>query len=418
MRLDRAAPGAPGALATWPLRDLDVPGLRRSGVRPVPFRQFVLKVHSRCNLACSYCYIYEGADSTWRERPVRVADATMRHTAARIAEHVRAHRLTSVRVDLHGGEPLLAGAGPLLRHIALLRETVPAGCSVDFGLQTNGTLLTPETLTGLTAAGVRIGLSLDGGSPRHNLPRADHAGRPAWPAMARAARLLSRHPEGYAGILCTIDLANDPRDVVSSLFDLRPPALDLLLPHANWSTVPPGVAPVDPDTLRLPHERPTPYGDWLAEAFDLWWGRRGRPSVRIRLFSEIIALLLGRPSVTEAVGLSPVATVIVDTDGAIEQVDSLKTAYEGAPATGLDVRRNTFDEALDHPGIAARHLGRDALGQGCRDCPLVAVCGGGNYAHRYSTRSGFRHPTVYCADMARLIRHVADRLSTVIDASP
>ncbi|WP_428957550.1 FxsB family cyclophane-forming radical SAM/SPASM peptide maturase [Streptomyces sp. cg35] len=416
--MDRTAPGASSALATWPLRDLDVPGLRRSGVRPVPFRQFVLKVRSRCNLACSYCYIYEGADSTWRERPTQVTGATVRDTAARIAEHVRTHRLTSVRVDLHGGEPLLGGAGPLLRHVTTLREALPANCAVDFGLQTNGTLLTTRALTDLTAAGIRVGLSLDGGSARHNLLRTDHGGRPAWPAVARAARLLARHPGAYAGILCTIDLSNDATDVVSSLFELHPPALDLLLPHANWSTPPPGVAPADPGMLRLPHDRPTPYGDWLAEAFDLWWARRSRPSVRIRLFSEIIALLLGRPSVTEAVGLSPVATVVIDTDGAIEQVDSLKTAYEGAPATGLDVRRNSFDEALDHPGIAARHLGRDALGPACRECPLVAVCGGGNYAHRYLALSGFRHPTVYCADMARLIRHVSDRLSTEIGTSP
>ncbi|MEV1023568.1 FxsB family cyclophane-forming radical SAM/SPASM peptide maturase [Streptomyces sp. NPDC050264] len=399
------------------MRDLDVPGLRRSGVRPVPFRQFVLKVHSRCNLACSYCYIYEGADSTWRERPTRVADVTMRHTAARVAEHVRTHRLTSVRIDLHGGEPLLGGTAPLLRYVALVRESVPADCAVDFGLQTNGTLLTPGAVAELAAAGVRIGLSLDGGSPRHNLQRADHAGRPAWPAVARAASLLSRHPDTYAGILCTIDLVNDPTEVASSLFALRPPALDLLLPHANWSTPPPGIAPADPTAVRLPHDRPTPYGDWLAEAFDLWWTRRGEPPVRIRLFSEIITLLLGRPSVTEAVGLSPVATVVVDTDGAIEQVDSLKTAYEGAPATGLDVRRNSFDQALEHPGIAARHLGRDALGAGCRACPLTAVCGGGNYAHRYSAHSGFRHPTVYCADMARLIRHIAGRVRAEMGTS-
>lgn len=59
--------------ALWPLEKLDVAALRRSGLRAVPFRQFVLKVNGRCNLACSYCYVYEGADSSWRDRPNRVS---------------------------------------------------------------------------------------------------------------------------------------------------------------------------------------------------------------------------------------------------------------------------------------------------------------------------------------------------------
>lgn len=418
MRLEDGAVAASRALAPWPLDELDVPGLRREQVRAVPFQQFVLKVNSRCNLACSYCYIYESADTTWRNRPPRVSDATMRATAHRIGEHVRAHGLPAVRIDLHGGEPLLAGAGPLLRYAAEVGAALPADCAVTFGVQTNGTLLTRGVLDALTAVGIRVGLSLDGGSAAHNRGRIDHSGRPAWPAALRAARLLREFPGTYAGILCTVDVRNDPAEVLRSLNTLRAPSLDLLLPHANWTTPPPGIAARDPRDLPLPHARPTPYGDWLCAAFDQWWQWRDRPATRIRLFAEIIALLLGMPSRTESVGLSPAATAVVDTDGAIEQVDSLKTAYQHAPETGLDVHRHAFDEALEHPGMVARQLGTAALAPGCLACPVGAVCGGGNYAHRYLAHSGFRNPTVYCADMARLIRHIADRLETAITASP
>ncbi len=121
-------------------------------------------------------------------------------------------------------------------------------------------------------------------------------------------------------------------------------------------------------------------------------------------------LLLGAPSATEALGTSPVATVVIEADGAIEQIDSLKSAYEGAAATGLDVFRHPFDAALDHPGIVARQLGARGLCDTCRACPLQRVCGGGNYAHRYRAGAGFHHPSVYCADLQRLIRHAARRL--------
>ncbi|GEC07490.1 hypothetical protein SSP24_51450 [Streptomyces spinoverrucosus] len=392
----------------WPYAALDT-----TAHRPTPLRQFVLKVHSRCNLDCSYCYLYRGRDDGWRDRPPRTPEPTMRRTAARIAEHVRAHGLDRIRVELHGGEPLLAGPEPVLAYTRAVREAVPAGCRVTATVQTNGTRLTDTALDALAGAGVRVGLSLDGGRAAHNARRVDHAGRPAWPAARAAARRLAARPESYAGILCTIDLDADPHDVYRSLLDLAPPSVDFLLPHANWAHPPPGQPPGRPGRHR---PRPTPYGDWLAVVFDDWWDG-GRQRTRVRLFQEIAALLLGAPSRAEAVGLSPMAAVVVETDGAIEQVDSLRSAYPGAAETGLDVFRNSFDQALRHPGIAARQLGERALAPECLGCPVGRVCGGGNYVHRYAPGTGFRHPSVYCADLERLVRHVADRLERTVRGS-
>ena len=87
-------------------------------------------------------------------------------------------------------------------------------------------------------------------------------------------------------------------------------------------------------------------------------------------------------------------------------------------AAGLDVFRHSFDEALRHPGVAARQAGAAALAAQCRACPLLRVCGGGHYAHRYRAGHGFRNPSVYCADLQRLIRHVAARLAGTAPAGP
>ncbi|MET7570283.1 FxsB family cyclophane-forming radical SAM/SPASM peptide maturase [Streptomyces sp. NPDC005492] len=391
--------------ALWPLEELDVAELRRSGVRAVPFRQFVLKVNGRCNLACSYCYVYEGADSSWRDRPNRVSPAVVRRTATRIAEHAAAHRLTSLQINLHGGEPLLAGASNLVAQVNAVREAVRERCgrtcAVDASVQTNGTLLTEHAVAELADAGVRIGVSLDGGSPWLNRHRRDHAGRSSWTATVAGLRVLRSRPEAYAGILSVIDPSSDPAEVYTSFAEFEPPTMDLLLPHANWAF---------PPAAKGPH----PYGDWLIRVFDLWFDA-GERAVPIRLFHEIIALLFGLPGRAEAVGNSPVVAVVVDTDGTIEQVDSLKTAYAGAPATGCDVFRHTFDDVLDHPGVVARQLGTAALAPTCLACPLAEVCGGGNYAHRYRPVEGFRNPSVYCADLELLIRHIAGRVRGAAD---
>ncbi|MFE4332721.1 FxsB family cyclophane-forming radical SAM/SPASM peptide maturase [Streptomyces sp. NPDC056831] len=380
------------------------------GRLPVPFGQFIVKVHGRCNLACRYCYLYEGPDHTWRARPAAAASVVLDRTADRIAEHAAAHGLHNVALVLHGGEPLLVGADRLAALAGRVRDLVPVDCTVHTTVQTNATLLTDARVATLARHGIRIGISLDGGLAAHNTRRTDHAGRPSWPAASRGARLLAdQHPDAYAGILTVVDPQTDPIEMYESLLALRPPALDLLLPHGNWTNPPPGL----PDAGTAPTVpepgRPTPYGDWLTTVFDRWWPA-GRRETRIRLFEECIALLLGLPAATESLGLDPVNAIVVETDGTIEQVDSLKSAYDTAAATGLDIFRHTFDDALRHPGVAARQAGADALAAACRACPVLTVCGGGHYAHRYRADNGFTNPSVYCADLERLVRHIAGRL--------
>ncbi|GAA1178187.1 hypothetical protein GCM10009654_39360 [Streptomyces hebeiensis] len=387
---------------------------RVTGAAPVPFGQFIVKAHGRCNLACRYCYLYAGPDHTWRTRPATASPAVLDRTADRIAEHAAAHGLDALSLVLHGGEPLLVGAERLGRFAALVRDRVGPGRAVHATVQTNATLLTEHRAAVLARYGVRVGISLDGGLPAHNALRTDHAGRPSWPAAARGARLLAaRHPEAYAGILTVVDPRTDPVELYESLLALRPPALDLLLPHGNWTAPPPGLPGGDPGRHAPGAGRTTPYGDWLCAVFDRWW-RAGRREVRVRLFEECVALLLGLPGATESLGLDPVNAVVVETDGSIEQVDSLKSAYDTAAATGLDVFHHTFDDALRHPGIAARQAGAGALAATCRACPLLTVCGGGHYAHRYRAGHGFGHPSVYCADLDRLVRHVAAALDTAL----
>lgn len=387
--------------APWPYARLDVPALRAAGHRPHPIRQFVLKTRSRCNLACTYCYVYEMADQGWRGQPAVMAPATAARAAERIAEHAAAHGLTHVDLVLHGGEPLLTSPARLAEPVDAVRAAVARSspCTrVTATVQTNGTLLTRGRLAALAAAGIRVGVSLDGGLPAHNARRVDRGGRPGFAAATRGLRLLSRHPDSYAGVLCVVDLGQDPVETYESLLGYAPPSLGLLLPLAHHSSPPPGRSPGR-----------TPYADWLIAVFERWW-HDGARRTRVRIFEEIIALLLGLPAATETLGLAPATTAVIETDGSIEQADSLKSAYEGAAATGMTLATHSFDQLLDHPGIAARQLGREALAAGCRSCELVEVCGGGHYPHRYLAGEGFRQPSVYCADLKVLIRHVAAAL--------
>ncbi|WP_405802540.1 radical SAM/SPASM protein FxsB, inactivated metallohydrolase extension form [Streptomyces halstedii] len=364
----------------------------------VPFREIVLKVHSRCDLACDHCYIYEHADQSWRTRPKSISDEAVSWAARRLAEHASEHTLESVSVILHGGEPLLAGPARLRRVCEELSSALNGIAELDLRIHTNGVQLSPRYLDLFDEFGVRVGISLDGDRAANDRHRLFADGRTSHPLVLRAVDLLrqDRYRHLNLGLLCTIDVRNDPAAVFDALVALDPPAVDFLLPHATWDEPPP-----------RPDGSATAYADWLLAVFDRWT-ERGRP-VPVRLFSSVLSTLSGGPSLTESLGLAPTDLVVIETDGQLEQVDSLKSAYDGAAATGFDVFRNTFDEVAAHPGVRARQLGLAGVSETCRTCPVVRSCGGGLYTHRYRTGDGFDNPSVYCDDLAALVRGVEER---------
>jgi uncharacterized protein len=386
--------------APWPYAELDVAAVRAAGHAPVPFQELVLKVHQRCNLACDYCYVYEMADESWRHRPRTMPDEVLEAALRRLARHVQRYQIAGVRLVLHGGEPLLYGTGRLTTLVERARAAIPADCRIEFGLQTNGVLLNEPTVRLLAGLGVTVGVSIDGTAADHDRHRRMPNGRGSFAAAARGLDLL-RRPENrtaYAGLLCTISADTDPVACYRQLLAFEPPAIDLLLPHANWDNPPPrrsGSA--------------TPYADWLIAFFDRWY--EDRSPVRVRLFDDTISLVLGGAGRSEQVGLSPSGVLVVESDGAIEQVDALKSAYQGACATGLNVASDDLDAAFDDPGIVARQIGLQALSDKCRACPAVVFCGGGHYAHRYRRGVGFRAPSVYCEDMLAFVGYVYRRVA-------
>jgi uncharacterized protein len=393
-----------GITPEWPAT-LDVASLVAVGWRPVPFREFVLKIHSRCDLACDYCYMYEMADQSWRSQPRRMPRSVIDKAAGRIADHVRAHRLDWVKLILHGGEPLLAGPELIAYTVGSVRAAVGTDTRVDATVQTNGLRLDDRFLGLFLELGVRIGVSVDGYEAGHDRHRKRRNGRGSHASATASLRRLAAHPrrdELFGGILCTVDVRNDPVATYEALLEFAPPMIDLLLPHGNWSAPPP---------LRVPGAAGTPYADWLIAVFDRWYGARRRET-RIRIFSELIHVLLGGASSTESLGLSPVAVAVIETDGSIEQDHALKSAFPGAPDTGLHVGRDDFDAALAHPAVAARQLGLRALSATCRECAVRRACGGGHYAHRYLPGTGFAAPSVYCPDLFKLISHVRSAVET------
>lgn len=380
---------------------------------------FLCKVASRCNLDCDYCYMYHHADQSWRSRPRFMSDETVKAFANNLADYVAVANLEGVTVLLHGGEPLLAGEERILHFCNTVRKALkPHGTSLEFAMQTNGVLLTPRWMEVLGHLGITFGVSLDGDQAENDRHRIDHREKSSHGDVERGLRVIqaSPHRQLFRGFLSVIDVKNNPIDTYRYLLSWEPPRLDFLLPEGTRDMPPPGIPKRGGDLTRTP----TPYADWLIPIFDEWFSHPGQTG--IRLFENLIDVLLGGRSQTDGTGDGSFNLFTIETDGAIEDVDLFKAAYSGAPNLGLpsqptpNVVSTRFAELTSWPTVIERHRLNmiEGLCQTCRQCPAVEACGGGFVPHRWSAENGFSNPSVYCADLYRLSSHVNRALSIAL----
>ena len=187
---------------------------------------------------------------------------------------------------LHGGEPLLAGPELISRLVRATRAEAGPGVQVNAKIQTNAVGLDDSYLRLFHDLDIRVGVSLDGSADAHNRHRRFPSGRGSYPAVIAGLHRLSQAPfrHLFSGLLCTIDLRNDPIATYQALAELGPPRIDFLLPHGTWTAPPPG---------RVPGSADTPYADWLIAIFDHWYPS---PATHVRMFEEIMHLILGGAS--------------------------------------------------------------------------------------------------------------------------
>jgi uncharacterized protein len=367
------------------------------------------KIASRCNIDCSYCYVYQSPDQGWRRQPKLMSQDVARQTAIAMREHLERHGKTYAAITFHGGEPLLGGVDHLAMLCRVIDEELRGrGIDMVIGMQSNGLLFSPEVGDLMLRNRMSIGISLDGPPEVNDVYRVDHRGRPTGARLEDKLGLLLSPPyrKLFTSFLTYINIAAEPVAVTEYLLSFKPPSLDFLFPLDNHDRRPLGKQDLTA----------TPYGDWLIASFDRWW-ELGCP-MRIRIFDSILQLLCGSHSLVESLGLDPVDLVVVETNGEIEGVDSLKATFDGAPRLGFNVFDHHFDQVAAHRAVRQRQQGLQGLCQECRECPVVEICGGGYIPHRYSAANGFDNPSVYSRDLEKLIRHIHATLHCEIDREP
>ena len=367
-----------------------------------PIKTMIVKVVQRCNLNCTYCYMYNHVDKSYQSRPALMSESTFGQFLTRLLEYCENHQGHQVSIVFHGGEPMLMDPETFDRFATLARERL--GLSLGgLLMQTNATRVTDEWVSLLQRHQVSVSVSVDGPPEIHDAVRIDHAGRGSHKCVIEGLNKL-RSGGVFRGLLCVINPGYQGLDAYRYFRSLEVNDMNFLLPDGTH----------DSKAFRYGSYGPTPISDYLIPIFDAWF-EEDDPEVRITLFEDTIRSILGGNSVSEAIGNNLADYLVIDTDGKVLSNDVFKVCEEGLAESGLDIFHNGFDDLhLGLPFFYKVVAEGFTAAKKCQNCPEFGVCGGGYLPNRYSRSNGFDNPSIWCEDLLAFIGHIRSRISNEI----
>lgn len=359
------------------------------------FTFLLVKLAQRCNIDCTYCYWFRDADVY--KKPSLLTVEAEDAFCQRLEQHIDEFGLDRFRMVFHGGEPLLF---PKRRFIALLEKLIDieerTGCFISRGICTNGILIDPEWVDILNDYDVFVTVSVDGPEAIHDKNRVDMKGRGTHADVLRGIEHL-RAGGVEPGIITVCNPATDPEEIISFIVDkLGIKHFDILPPDATHADNPPQIA------------------DYYIKLFDVWFDRYAAQGVRISTLDSMIRGLVGNFSTADTIGLGPIETVTLMSDGSLEPLDVLRIVGDGSTKTDLNVLKDAIQAVEGDPRW------REAFDASinpcaiCRECEFLDACGGGHLATRWSAERRYDNPSVYCESWKRIFTHLWDRISPTL----
>lgn len=358
--------------------------------------QVIIKIAERCNLNCAYCYMYTGADQSWRNRPAFLSPQLRQQLIDNCYYYLEKHPQATITLEFHGGEPLLLGKDQFQEFLAQLRDALGYQ-RASFCLQTNGTLLDAEWCDIFEAYAVAWSISCDGPPQVHDRFRLYHNGAPSSKRVEQAIKLsIERESSLFSGILSVVDPTTDGAEVVRYFHELGVQQLDLLMPDANYTSPPTHLANYSSDALLA----------FLIAAFDQWISYQDS-TFRIRLFEEMMRGIYGLRSGLDAFGGNLWGMMVIESDGSYQLLDVLRIGGESEVTTNLNATSHSFDDYLTH----TKDLFPAACAA-CQVCPVFSVCGGGYLPHRFNGHD-YDRPSIHCSVLFNLIAHIYQHMRRV-----
>jgi uncharacterized protein len=356
------------------------------------FQVFAKPVGSVCNLACRYCYYLEKGSVRTDGESFRMRDDLLEEY---IVQHIAASPDEIIRFSWHGGEPTVAGLDFFRKIADFQRKHKPARRKIANGMQTNGTLLDDKWGRFLAAERFSVGLSLDGPPEFHDLFRQTKGGTPTSKEAIRGYEILKRHRVA-TDVLCVVHAGNvgSPLDLYRFFISIGASFLTFLPLVERRADAPSGVT-----EETVPAEA---WGDFLCAVFDEWLARDiGR--IKVQIFEEAGRVAFGQEH--SLCLFRPVCgdIPVLERNGDLYSCDH----YVDAAHRLGNIRETPLVDLLESPD--QRAFGRakaEILPRFCRDCDVLAMCGGECPKNRFCpTPDGEAGLNYLCPGYKKFFRH-------------
>lgn len=357
----------------------------------------VLKVASRCNLNCSYCYLYNHQDQTALKQPKYIDGIILDALLDRMAAHSGLHG-HQMNITIHGGEPTLVGMDRFEKIIIRIRHVLGDRLN-QLSMQTNAILIDHAWAKMIAQQDLSVGVSLDGPPSIHDIVRVTHNGLGSYENTVHGINHL-KDAGVPVSILCVVNPDSDGLAAYKHFRALNINWINFLLPDVSHDS-----------KVAFYGKNPHPVADYLLPILDAWMAENDE-TVHIPLFWDLLSSLMGSTcGSTDCFGNPKMNYVVVNTDGSIEPLDALKVCDNGLTRTKFNVLENSFDDLASSPSILADALnGNFKLCDKCKRCQFERTCGGGYLPHRYQRTNGFDNPSVWCEDILLIL----DRMLEII----
>jgi uncharacterized protein len=363
-----------------------------------------------CNLDCKYCF-FLSKEELYPNSKFRMTDEVLERYIRQQCESQAA--LPEVAISWQGGEPTLMGLDFFRRSVELAAKYRRPAQSVQYTLQTNGTLLDEEWCAFFREHRVLVGLSIDGPREQHDAYRVDKGGHPTFDKVMQAARLMQQHQVDF-NVLCTVHAKNAdyPLEVYRFFRDeLRTRHIQLIpiverVNSDGRTRFQEGSAVTDRSVTA------EQWGRFLSTIFDEWL-KRDVGTVFVQMFDAALA---------SWVGATPTLCIFAETCGdavALEHTGDLYSCDHFVEPKHLlgNIAETPLAELVASPQQRAFGAAkRDTLPRYCRECPGRCACHGECPQNRFiRTPDGEPGLNYHCAGYKAFFTHVDKPMRIMAD---
>lgn len=341
---------------------------------------------SLCNLKCSYCFYCDEAGAREKNCNSVMDIQTAENLIKKMFDFCGTN--SALTFMFQGGEPLIAGLEFFQKFTEAAERLKTEGSTINYSLQTNGTLITEDFCRFFKEHNFLIGVSLDGEKVLHDRLRSQ-----SFDKAMQGIELLKKHSVDFnilsvitaetdAAKLFEFYIKNDFRDV-QPIYCLDPLGGE----KAEYSL---GAKQLARFKKRL---------------FNLWFAEVSKGNhFYVRDFDNLLSLLTkGKAEQCGASGRCN-AQLVVEADGTCYPCDF----YCLDEFECLNINEADINDILGCEGLKKFFEYDEQKNNLCPTCPVKALCGGGckRYRSLYNQLSG------YCPQMD-FILHALDKLRKI-----